>query len=93
MRLRWSAGALRDLEHIVDYLFDQTPQHAPRVARTIYDAIAGLKAFPNRGRAGKKAGTRELVLASLPYVVVYQVRGEFVYVVRILHAAQQWPED
>jgi addiction module RelE/StbE family toxin len=92
MRLRWTAGALRDLENIVDHLFDQTPQHAPRLVRSIYEAVAALRTFPSRERAGKKAGTRELVMASLPYVVVYQVAGDLVHVVRILHGAQQWPE-
>ena len=92
MRLRWTAGALRDLENIVDHLFDKTPQHAPRLVRSIYEAVAGLRTFPNRRRAGKKAGTREFVMTSLPYVVVYQVSGDLVHVVRILHGAQQWPE-
>jgi len=81
MRLRWTAGALRDLENIVDHLFDKTPQHAPRLTRSIYEAVAALRTFPSRGRAGKKAGTREFVMASLPYVVVssrrrFSPRGE-----------------
>jgi toxin ParE1/3/4 len=46
--------------------------------------------FPNRGRSGQVSGTREIVLAPLPFVVVYQVDDE-VQVLRILHAAQQWP--
>jgi addiction module RelE/StbE family toxin len=92
MRLRWTQGAARDLERIADYLFDKTPLHAPRLIRSIYNSIAALKNFPNRGRAGKKAGTRELVMPSLPYIVVYQIRADLLYVVRILHAAQQWPD-
>lgn len=91
MRLRWSAGAVHDLENIADHLFEKTPQHGPRLLREIFDAAAALTTFPNRGRSGKKAGTRELVVSSLPYVVIYQVSGEFVYVVRILHGAQEWP--
>ena len=59
--------------------------------RTVYDAPATLLSFPNRGRPGKKEGTRELVLPSLPYLVVYTVRCDAIYVVRILHGAQQWP--
>ncbi len=92
MRLRWTAGAVRDLENIADYLFDKTPQHAPRLVRSIYEAAAALITFPNRGREGKNTGTRELMMPSLPYAVVYQVSEEFVYIVRILHGAQQWPE-
>jgi hypothetical protein len=30
-------------------------------------------------------------MSPLPYVVVYTVRGDVIYVVRILHGAQQWP--
>lgn len=54
-------------------------------------SATALKTFPNRGRPGKKPGTRELVIPSLPYIVVYQVREDTVYIARILHAAQQWP--
>jgi toxin ParE1/3/4 len=59
--------------------------------RPLYEAPATLLTFPNRGRIGKKEGTRELVMSHLPYIVVYTVRGDAVYVVRILHGAQQWP--
>jgi len=40
-------------------------------------APAALVTFPHRRRPGKKQGTRELVLSSLPYIVVYQVTGDF----------------
>lgn len=91
MRLRWTASAVRDLERIADYLFDETPEHAPRLVRSLYKSATALKTFPNRGRTGKKQGTRELVIPSLPYIVVYQVRDDTVYITRILHASQQWP--
>jgi toxin ParE1/3/4 len=50
-----------------------------------------LTQFPLRGRAGKRDGTRELVLSPLPYMIVYTVNEETVHVVRILHGAQGWP--
>jgi toxin ParE1/3/4 len=40
---------------------------------------------------GKKDGTREPVMSPLPYIVVYTVLGDTVYVVRILHGAEKWP--
>ena len=58
--------------------------------RAVYDAPGTLLTFPHRGRPGKKEGTRELVLSPLPYVVVYAVRGDAIFIVRILHGAQQW---
>ena len=91
MQLRWSEEAADDLERIANYLFAETPQHAPELVRAIYNAPAVLLQFPHRGRPGKKDGTRELVLTPLPYIVVYQIAGDVLHIVRILHGAQKWP--
>ena len=91
MELRWTEEAAADLEHITDYLFQNAPERAAELVRGIYNAPAALLTFPYRGRAGKKEGTRELVLSSLPYIVVYQITGEVIHIVRILHGAQKWP--
>ncbi len=91
MELRWTEQAATDLEHITDYLFENAPQRAPELVRAIYNAPSALLTFPYRGRPGKKEGTRELVLSSLPYIVVYQVTGDVIHVARILHGAQKWP--
>jgi addiction module RelE/StbE family toxin len=91
MELRWTEEAAADLERIADYLSEHTPERATKLVRTLYDAPASLLEFPKRGRLGMKEGTRELVMSPLPYVVVYAIRGDALYVVRILHGAQQWP--
>ena len=91
MQLRSTEEAANDLERIADYLLLHAPDRAEELLRRVYDAPAALLMFPNRGRPGKREGTRELVLAPLPYVVVYTVRDDVVFVVRILHGAQQWP--
>jgi addiction module RelE/StbE family toxin len=91
MHLRWTQEAANDLEHIADYLLTHAPDRAPELVRAVYDAPSALLTFPNRGRPGKKEGTRELVLTPLPCIVVYTVRGDVIFVVRILHSAQQWP--
>ena len=91
MELRWTEEAAADLEHITDYLFQNAPERAAELVRGIYNAPAALLTFPYRGRAGRKEETRELVLSSLPYIVVYPITGEVIHVVRILHGAQKWP--
>ena len=45
---------------------------------------------PGLGRLGRVAGTRELV-AHQNYILVYDVAGDLVRVLRVLHAARQWP--
>ena len=76
---------------LADYLFDHVPERAPNLVRDLFEAPAALLTFPHRGRPGKKPGTRELVLIRLPYIVVYAVRGDEIFIARILHGAQQWP--
>jgi len=78
MEIRWSPEAAEDLEHIVNYISPDNPQAARRVAVRIYDSCTNLASFPERGRSGRIAGTRELVLAPLPYIVVYRVKADIV---------------
>ena len=91
MQVRWTPAAADDLENIANYLFEKTRENAARLIREIYRTPAGLKDFPKRGRAGKKEGTRELVMPSLPYIIVYRVKSNTVYIVRVLHGSQEWP--
>ena len=91
MEVRWTEDAVTDLERITDYLFEKTPGHAPQLARAIYNAPSTLVRFPYSGRLGKKRGTRELVLAPLPYLMVYRIKDDIILIARILHGAQKWP--
>jgi toxin ParE1/3/4 len=91
MQLRWTTAAADDLAAIAEYLFEKSPESAAQLIRKIYEAPLVLKNYPNLGRSGKKEGTRELVIAPLPYVVVYQIRGDNLFIARILHGAQDWP--
>lgn len=92
MRIRWTEPAVRDLKHICNYLEEhKSSAVAQRVAVAIYETIDGLAQFPQRGRVGKKAGTREIVIQRLPYLAIYRIRLDALEVLRILHGAQQWP--
>ena len=90
MRVRWTPEAADDLERICDYTASTDTERARRIAQTVAEGIASLRAFPNRGRPGRIDGTRELIFAPLPFVVVYEVHNE-VQVLRVLHGAQRWP--
>lgn len=91
MRIRWSPHAAADLEHIVRHIHDDNPAAARRVATEIYEGASSLATFPNRGRSGKRAGSRELVFP--PFVLVYRVAGEFVEISRVYHSARDWPTE
>jgi toxin ParE1/3/4 len=91
MQLRWTEEAAADLDTIADYLFEQTPVHAQRVVLDIYNTPEILISFPLRGKIGRKPGTRELVLPSLPYILIYTVSDDLIHIVRILHGAREYP--
>jgi toxin ParE1/3/4 len=75
-RIRWTADAANDLEQISLHIIKDNPVAARNVVRAITDGISKLKRFPNMGRMGQVKGTRELVFPSLPYILVYRLKGE-----------------
>ena len=91
MRIIWTAPARRDLRSQVFYVAERNPDAARRLQAAIRQAVEGLADHPNRGRPGRYEGTRELVVAGSPDVVVYRVREVSVRILRVLHGAQDWP--
>jgi len=92
MRIDWSLNALSDLQAISEYIEqDRSLETANRVSRSIYEAVQSLRTMPRRGRQGRLENTRELVVPSLPYLVVYQVLSERLLILNIVHGAQRWP--
>jgi toxin ParE1/3/4 len=85
----WTPPAETDLDAIAEYIATDNPEAAARVVRTIRNAAGKLTEFPNRGRYGKSPDTRELVITGYPYLVVYQVLRDGVYVVRVWSQSQE----
>jgi toxin ParE1/3/4 len=88
--LEWLELARTDLLGIVDYISDDNPDAAQRVKDDIEMKAEKLPEFPKIGRPGRVEGTRELVVWS-NYILVYQEDALTVRILRVLHAAQQWP--
>jgi toxin ParE1/3/4 len=88
MRLRWTPDASEDLYRLVQYIQEDNPGAATHVAEILVEGCETLIGFPRSGRTGRREGTRELVFAGLPYVVVYRIADEVVEILRIYHGAQ-----
>lgn len=88
--LEWLELARTDLLGIVDYISDDNPDAAQRVKDDIERKTKQLSEFPKIGRPGRVEGTRELIAWS-NYILVYQEDAFTVRILRVLHAAQQWP--
>jgi toxin ParE1/3/4 len=91
MAIVWTTAARRDVNEIWDFIEVRNPDAAELVSSEILRAVEGLLQFPKRGKPGRIKETRELVVAGLPYVVVYLLADERVVILRVLHGAQDWP--
>jgi len=88
--LIWAGPVIADLAAVRSYLDEQAGARiATRVVSSIREASLGLTQFPHRGRPGRVAGTRELVFG--PYVIAYQVQGDSLEILRVLHGTRRWP--
>lgn len=90
-RIRWTTRALRRLDEIGAYIENNNPDAAARVIARIVSAVDMLMNFPATGRVGRIKGTREVVLADIPYIIPYRVVGQDIEVLTVMHAHQQWP--
>jgi toxin ParE1/3/4 len=70
VRLRYTPQARRDLESIVEFVAERSPDAARIVGQRIQDVINLLIAFPQLGHKGTLPETREMVVPGLPYVIV-----------------------
>ncbi len=90
--LEWRQTARTDLLAIVDYISDDSPDAAQRLKDEIEAKTAKLREHPKLYRTGRVPGTREMTVRS-NYVLIYTEDVYAVTILRVLHAAQQWPPE
>ena len=76
---------------VVDCIPDDNPDAAQALKEDIQARVSRLRDNPRLYRAGRVAGTREMVVRS-NYIVVYAEGADTVTVLRVLHGAQSWPQ-
>ena len=92
MRIVWSRRAIRHLTNVRDYIAQDSPEAAAGVATKILESVERLTKHPNLGRPGRIAGTRELVIPGLPYVIPYRIHRNRVELIAVFHGRQRWPD-
>ena len=88
----WSPRAIAHLADLRAYIARDTPGAAGRIATTLLAAVERLAELPNRGRPGRVAGTRELVVPGTPYMIPYRLRGDRLEIIAVFHGRQKWPK-
>ncbi|BBD80762.1 type II toxin-antitoxin system RelE/ParE family toxin [Aerosticca soli] len=97
MKIRYTRSAQQDLRDLLHYGLAHWPGTAVAFVTQLRARLEStLTQHPRAGRKGREKGTREFVLAGTRHIVVYLPPSESnpdVIVVRVLHGAQQWPEQ
>ena len=92
MRLFWTPEALDDRRSIYDYIEADNPSAALALDELFSEKANRLIDHPGLGRIGRVAGTRELV-AHQNYILIYHTtEDDQIRILRVLHAARQWPQ-
>ena len=91
MKIRWLTRATRLLRAIHSRIAEENPAAAKGVVRSIEQATHRLREFPLSGRVGRIAGTSELVVRGLPYIIVYRINDGEIQILRVFHTAIEWP--
>lgn len=91
LEVRFTEIALSDLESTFDYISTENPKAAREIIEQILEGLEQLKKFPESGRAGRRRGTRELVISNLPYIIIYRLNKNSLEILTVLHTKRKWP--
>ncbi|MDK2759918.1 MAG: type II toxin-antitoxin system RelE/ParE family toxin [Sphingopyxis sp.] len=89
-RIIWSKTAVADLALLNDWLArHRQPQEAADSIRAIRSQVVNLDQFPAVG-SPIHAGTRKLLIKGHPFVLLYEVNGHQLLILRLVHNRSDW---
>ncbi|MBQ1783530.1 MAG: type II toxin-antitoxin system RelE/ParE family toxin [Gammaproteobacteria bacterium] len=89
MKVLWSEQALRDVEHIRDYIAQDSAVYAQAFIARLLHATRHLPDFPHSGRPMPEAndpGIRELIYQG--YRIIYRLRPDAIEIVIVAHGSR-----
>jgi addiction module RelE/StbE family toxin len=90
VKLVWTRQARIDRKEIREYIAEDNAAAALALDELFSEKAVRLADHSNLGRPGRVPATRELVVHQ-NYILIYDVANDTVRVLRVLHAARQWP--
>ena len=85
----WSKRARSRLTEIHNFIAQDKPDAAERLAIRIVTLIEALRQHPHLGHRGSISSTREHVVGGTPYIIHYRVDGNHVIIQTVRHASQR----
>ncbi len=89
--IEFSRQSVDDLRQIRDHIAQDDPVAADRVVLRILQSVRLFEQFPALGAGWRGDATRALVIPGLPYRVHYQINGDVVEILTIVHMRRRFP--
>ncbi|MDQ0474161.1 type II toxin-antitoxin system RelE/ParE family toxin [Labrys wisconsinensis] len=89
MRLRYTTPAARDLDQLLDYLYQRSEQGARSVRASIEATLSVLVQYPLAGRLTNRPIIRRIAVSSYPYVIFYRASKDEIIIHAVRHAARR----
>jgi toxin ParE1/3/4 len=92
-KIGWSEEGLKRFRQILEYIEEDSPQNAAKVATTIWNRIQQLKEFPELGRIVPEFNQNEIrELIVYIFRIVYRLKTQnYIEIIGIHHSAQILP--
>ena len=93
MRLRYTLPALADLESILDYIGDRSPQGAARIRIRIRAVTDLLLEYPLAGAVTDDPTIRRVTTTPYPCLILYEATAAEIIVHAVRHGARDPSDD
>lgn len=92
MLIIWSRDANDELAGIIEYFTnDDKVELGLDIVDDIFSSADKLADYPLMGHTGRWHGTRELVCATRPYIIIYEIIDDAIHILRVKHTSRLYP--
>ena len=88
MKLRYTIRAAAELDEVLAYIAERSPQSARQLQARIQAVINLILQYPSAGQLTSKGRLRRVVASPYPYVIFYAVAEDELVIHGVRHSAR-----
>ncbi len=88
MKIKYTQPASENIEAILHYIHERSPQGANRLSKRMVELETLLLNFPFSGTQTRLSWLRRLVIAPYPYLMFYEVTDDIITIHTVIHSTR-----
>jgi toxin ParE1/3/4 len=90
MKINVTKEANNNIREIALYIAESTSSKttAKQALSKIEHSLTHISTMPELGHTGQRKNTRELIMAHLPYIIVYQIKKTSIDILAVTHSSR-----